>query len=178
MSREIEQAYRRRTQGSARLAARAQRCLPSGVVTDTRHFEPYGIYVERAEGSRKWDVDGNEYLDFFGGHGSLILGHGRREVVDAATAALTRGTQFAANHSWEVRWAERVLELIPEAELVRFTASGTEATQLALRLARAHTGKPGVARIQRHYHGWHDHVAPGYISHFDGTAPVRRAISS
>ncbi len=164
----IVQAYRAKTPGSARLAAEAGELLPSGIVHDARYLEPYGIYVTRAEGSRKWDQDGNEYVDYAGGHGALLLGHGRPEVLDAIREALPDGTHPGANHEREVRWAEIVRELVPCAERVRFTSSGTEATHMALRLARAHTGKHRIVRFKGHFHGWHDHMTSGYASHFDG----------
>ena len=164
----IIQAYRAKTPGSAALAAEARELLPSGIVHDARHLEPYGIYVVRAEGSRKWDQDGNEYVDYAGGHGALLLGHGRPEVLAAIQEALPEGTHPGANHEREVRWAQIVRELVPCAERVRFTSSGTEATHMALRLARARTGKHKIVRFKGHFHGWHDHMTSGYTSHFDG----------
>ena len=98
--------------------------------------------------SRKWDRDGNEYVDYAGGHGALLLGHGRPEVLAAIQDALPDGTHPGANHEREVRWAQIVRELVPCAERVRFTSSGTEATHMALRLARAHTGKNKIVRLQ------------------------------
>jgi glutamate-1-semialdehyde 2,1-aminomutase len=162
-------AYRERTPRSAALAAAAQEVLPSGISHDARHLDPYGIYVERAKGPRKWDVDGNEYVDYYGGHGALLLGHGHPAVLAATQEALAQGTQFGANHPGEVRWAELVQRLVRSAERVRFTSSGTEATLMALRLARAVTGKTRIVRFLTHFHGWHDHMTAGHASHFDGT---------
>ncbi len=85
---------------------------------------------------------------------------------------MTQGTHWGSSHEAEVRWAELVQRLIPCAERVRFTASGTEASHLALRLARAFTGKPKVVRFVGHFHGWHDQVAAGSMSHFDGSVPA------
>ncbi len=164
----IVQAYRARTPASAVLAAEARELLPSGVVHDARYLEPYGIYIARAEGSRKWDHDGNEYVDYSGGHGALLLGHNHPDVVAAIQEALPHGTHPGANHEREIRWAQIVRELVPCAERVRFTSSGTEATHMALRLARAHTGKSRIVRFKGHFHGWHDHMTSGYTSHFDG----------
>ena len=165
----IVAAYRERTPQSALLADEARRVLPSGIAHDARYCEPYGTYVERAAGARKWDVDGNEYVDYFGGHGALLLGHNHPAVLAATQAALARGTHFGANHVGEVRWAELVSQLVPSAERVRFTSSGTEATLMALRLARAFTGKTKVVRFMMHFHGWHDHMTAGHNSHFDNT---------
>ena len=168
----IEAEYRARTQRSAELYARARKVIPAGLTHDSRTLLPYPIYAARAAGPRKWDVDDNEYVDYFGGHGALLLGHGHPAVVEAVERQVRIGTHWGASHEAEVRWAELVNRLIPCAERVRFTASGTEASHLALRLARAFTGKPKVIRFVGHFHGWHDGVAPGGMSHFDGGVPA------
>jgi len=171
MGTRIEQAYRARTQRSAELYAEALTVLPSGITHDSRHMSPYGLYVERADGPRKWDVDGNEYVDYFGGHGALMLGHNHPTVLKAIEAALRRGTHFAASHATEVAWAKQIVEMVPSAEKVRFTSSGTEATLMCLRLARAFTGKRKLLRFRNNFHGWHDDMTTGYASHYDGSAP-------
>jgi glutamate-1-semialdehyde 2,1-aminomutase len=153
--------YRRLTGKSAKLAERARQVFPSGVTHDSRYFEPYPLYVERAAGSHKWDVDGREYVDYTGGHGALLLGHNHPKIVAAIEEQLKRGTHYGSGHELEIRWGELVQQLVPSAERVRFTSSGTEATLLALRLARAATGKPKIVRFAGHFHGWHDHVAFG-----------------
>ena len=165
----ILSAYRARTPGSAELAQEAATLFPSGVTHDARHQEPYGVYVSRAEGPHKWDVDGNRYVDFYGGHGALLLGHGHKAVTAAVASALADGTHFGASHPRELAWARAVQRLVPSAERVRFTSSGTEATLMAVRLARAFTGRPTLLRFLGHFHGWHDHMAAGYTSHFDGS---------
>jgi glutamate-1-semialdehyde 2,1-aminomutase len=166
----IVEEYLSRTPASRALAMRALRVLPDGVSTDTRWFEPYGIYVDRAVGARKWDVDGNEYRDFFGGHGSMMLGHCHPRVTQAIQSAAQSGVQFAAGSPLEVAWAELIHRHIPTAERVRFTASGTEATLLAIRIARAYTGRFKLIRVKTHYHGWHDFAVSGYNDFFDGAA--------
>ena len=165
----IVASYVERTPGSAALHARARGVLPSGIAHDSRRTEPYPIYVGRADGPRKWDVDGRELVDFYGGHGALILGHCHPAVVEAVRRQVGLGTHPAACHELEVEWAALVQEMVPCAERVRFTASGTEATHMAVRLARAHTGRPRIMRFQRHFHGWHDHMAFGVDGHFDGS---------
>jgi glutamate-1-semialdehyde 2,1-aminomutase len=157
-----------RTPTSREYAGRAARVLPDGVTADTRLAEPYGIYIDRATGVRKWDVDGNEYRDFFGGHGAMMLGHSHPRVTEAIQCAVPRGVQFAASHPSEVQWAELIQRHIPTAERVRFTASGTEATLLAIRIARAFTQRTKLIRISTHYHGWHDFAVSGYNDFFDG----------
>ncbi len=168
----IEAEYRGRTRRSAELYARARKVIPAGLTHDSRTLLPYPIYAARASGPRKWDVDGNEYVDYFGGHGALLLGHGHAAVVEAIERQVNLGTHWGASHELEVRWAELVNRLIPCAERVRFTASGTEASHLALRLARAFTAKPKVIRFVGHFHGWHDGVAAGAMSHFEGGVPA------
>jgi glutamate-1-semialdehyde 2,1-aminomutase len=168
----IEAEYRSRTRRSAELYARARKVIPAGLTHDSRTLLPYPIYAARAAGPRKWDVDDNEYVDYFGGHGALLLGHGHPVVVEAIERQVKLGTHWGSSHELEVRWAELVNRLIPCAERVRFTASGTEASHLALRLARAFTAKPKVIRFVGHFHGWHDGVTAGAMSHFEGGVPA------
>ena len=155
----ILRAYAEKTPRSAALAQRAQRLLPNGVTHLGRYLQPHSVYIERAAGARKWDVDGNEYVDFFGGHGALLLGHNHPQVVEAVKAQGAKGAHYGASHALEIEWAELVQEMVPTAERVCFTVSGTEATHLALRLARAFTGKSKLIRFAGHFHGWHDQVA-------------------
>jgi glutamate-1-semialdehyde 2,1-aminomutase len=150
----FEQKHRQ----SEALHRRAREIFPDGVTHDTRHFTPFPIYVERAEGGRKWDVDGNEYVDYVSGHGALLLGHGRPEVVRAVQQQVARGTHYGASHALEIEWGSLVQRLIPCAERVRFTSSGTEAVQMAVRLARAYTGRDLIVKFDSHFHGWSDAV--------------------
>ncbi len=170
LSASIIKKYRRMTPGSKALADQAAQVFPSGITHDSRYQKPYGLYIDRAKGSRKWDVDGNEYVDYIGGHGGHILGHGNEAVIEAVQQSILRGTQLGGNTADEIEYGKLVLELVPCAERVRFTMSGTESTHLAMRLARAYTGKSKTIRFLAHFHGWHDAVASGYSSHFDGTA--------
>jgi glutamate-1-semialdehyde 2,1-aminomutase len=168
----VEAEYRARTRRSADLYAEACKVLPAGLTHDSRALLPYPIYADRAAGPRKWDVDGNEYVDYFGGHGALLLGHGHPAALDAVATQLLLGTHWGASHELEVRWAQLINRLLPCAEMVRFTGSGTEASHLALRLARAFTGRSKVIRFVGHFHGWHDGVAAGAMSHFEGGVPA------
>ncbi len=154
----ILEAYEAMHRGSKDLAKRAATVFPSGVTHDARAFQPFPIYIERAQGGRKWDVDGNEYVDYIGGHGALLLGHNRTEVMEAVRAALERGTHFGSSHDLEIAWGQQVIDMVPCAERVRFTSSGTEATMMALRLSRAYTGRDRVVKLADHFHGWHDIV--------------------
>lgn len=166
----IVAAWRDRTPGSAALAEQAAGLFPSGITHDARLQDPYGPYIARAQGGHKWDVDGNRYVDFYGGHGALILGHAHPAVTEAIAAAAGEGTQFGASHPREVAWAAQIQRMVPSCERLRFTSSGTEATLMAVRLARAFTGRPKLLRFLGHFHGWHDHMTTGYASHFDGSA--------
>ena len=161
--------YRARTPRAAELNRKARGVLPGGIVHDSRRMSPYGIYGDHALGSHKWDIDGNEYVDYFGGHGSLLLGHQHPQVLAAIQTQLGKGMHLAAAHELEVEWASLVQEMVPSVERVRFTSSGTEATQLAMRLARAATGRRRIVRFLTHFHGWHDHAAGGVHDHFDGS---------
>ncbi|WP_324715574.1 aspartate aminotransferase family protein [Carboxydochorda subterranea] len=156
-----EEQYRARFSGSAALFGRAQRLFPSGLTHDARYLEPFPVYAARAAGAHKWDVDGHELIDYWMGHGALLLGHAHPTLVEAVTAQVARGTHLGANHPLEVEWAELVQALMPAVERIRFTNSGTEATQLAMRLARAYTGRTRIVKFQGHFHGWHDTAAAG-----------------
>ena len=154
-------SFQQRCAQSNRQFERAKKLLAGGVSHESRYVSPFPIYTNWAEGSRKRDVDGNEYIDYSMGSASLLLGHSHPGVVDALKEQITKGTFYANCHPLEVEWAARVQDLVPSAERVRFVASGTEATMLAIRLARAYAGKPKVIRFEGHYHGWHDYAALG-----------------
>lgn len=141
--------------------------LPGGATHASRTYDPR-IYVARSSGSRKWLIDGTELIDYTMGHGALLLGHAHPAVVEAVREQVSHGTHYGAAHPLEVEWAELIASLIPSAEKVRFTASGTEAVMLALRVARAATGRDHIVKLQDHFHGWSDAVSP-YLDP-DGTA--------
>ncbi len=157
----VAELYRQANPRSFALAERARRVIPGGITHDIRDLKPFPVYVERAQGTRKWTVDGQELIDYWMGHGALLLGHNHPAILQAVQEQLVRGTHFGACHELEVRWAELIQRLVPSAERVRFTSSGTEATHLALRLCRAHTGKPKVVKLEGHFHGWHDYFMAG-----------------
>ncbi|HZO33103.1 MAG TPA: aminotransferase class III-fold pyridoxal phosphate-dependent enzyme [Chloroflexota bacterium] len=163
----IDQEMYERMAGSSALYERAKETFPSGVTHDARYAKPFPIYVNRAQGSRKWDVDGNEYVDYYGGHGALILGHCHPAITDAVVKQAQTGTHYAAGHELEVRWGELVQEIVPSAEAVKFVSSGTEATMLAIRLARAFTGRDRVIKVNTHFHGWHDYAVVAMAPPFD-----------
>ncbi len=175
----LDEAFTRRFGRSAALYERSRNAIAGGISHDSRNFAPFPIYIERAEGARKWDVDGNELLDHWMGHGSLLLGHSNPQVTAAVAEQMHKGTHYGACHELEVAWAEQIVRLIPSAEWVRFTMSGTEATMLAIRDARAFTGKDLVIRFAGHFHGWHDYAMAGYQPPFDTSTStgVPKAVS-
>ena len=158
MSETILDTYVRLHPKSAALYEESSRVFPSGVTHDVRYVTPFPIFVERAEAGRKRDVDGNDLVDFVMGHGALFMGHVHPGVTAAIVEQVSKGTHFGANHRLELAWGQRVKELVPCAEEVRFTSSGTEATLMAIRLARAHTGRDRLLKFDHHFHGWHDAV--------------------
>jgi len=156
--------YGSRTSKSKALYERAKKVLPAGVSYAIRYFEPYPFYTAKARGSKLYDVDGNEYIDFWLGHTALILGHSPRIVVDAVRKQLENGTQYGTSHELEIALAEHVVKMVPSAQMVRFTNSGTEANMYATRLARAYAGKEKIAKFEGGWHGGYDalHVGVKY----------------
>jgi glutamate-1-semialdehyde 2,1-aminomutase len=138
---------------------RAQQSLIEGVNSPSRGatvYSPGPVVLDRGRGSRVWDLDGNEYIDFMMSFGALIQGHAHPQIVEVVSQTMAGGSHFAAATPAEVEAAERFRRMVPSAEAVRFTNSGSEATMLALRLARAHTGRTKFLKFEGHYHGWYD----------------------
>ncbi len=154
----ISDTYERLHSGSARLYEESLKTFPSGVTHDVRYLQPFPLFIDRALGSRKWDVDGNEYIDYVMGHGALLLGHAHPKITEAVIEQAQKGTHYGGNSRLELEWGNLVREIVPSAEEVRFTSSGTEATLMALRLARAYTGRDRILKFDQHFHGWHDYV--------------------
>jgi glutamate-1-semialdehyde 2,1-aminomutase len=163
----IEQEYVETRPKSRALYERAVQSMPSGVAHDGRALTPFPFYVERADGARKWDVDGHEYLDCWSGHGALILGHNHPAILRAILEQAPRGLHYSACHELEIRWAELIRACVPGAERVRFTVTGTETTALALRVARAHTGRTKIIKFRGHFHGVHDSAVSGVKDPFE-----------
>jgi glutamate-1-semialdehyde 2,1-aminomutase len=170
--------YEKEFANSRKLFARAKTVFPNGVTHDLRYLEPFPVYVERAQGGHKWDVDGHELIDYWAGHGAILLGHSHPAIVEAVKRQVERATHPGACHELELEWGQWVQRLVPSAERVRFVSSGTEATLMALRLARIFTGRPKVLKFAGHFHGWHDALIPGADPPFDGLVPgVAREVS-
>ena len=144
---------------SSDLFAAACDLIPGGVNSPVRAFKSVGcdpVFYERAKGSRVWDVEGNEYIDFVGSWGPMILGHAPDIVLDAVRVQLEKGTSYGAPTRIEVEMAEAVIDAVPSVEMVRFVSSGTEATMSAIRLARGYTGREKFIKFDGNYHGHSD----------------------
>jgi glutamate-1-semialdehyde 2,1-aminomutase len=144
---------------SEALLNRAVKSIPLGTQTFSKSRTQYPVgaaplYVTHAKGSRVWDVDGNEYIDFVNGLAAITLGHGDAEVTDAVTDQLARGVLFSLPHPVEIAVAEKIIDIVPSAQMVRFGKNGSDVTSAAVRLARAFTGRDHI--IVCGYHGWQD----------------------
>ena len=160
----IVEKYIRTHSKSADLAKSAALIFPDGVTHNGRKFNPFPICMDKALGSRKWDIDGNQYIDYRGGHGALILGHSDPRIVRAVSAQMTKGTHLSASSRLEIMWAQLVNKLVPCSEKVRFLNSGTEAVMMSFRMARAYTGKQKIIKFQDGFHGWYDQAVVGTAS--------------
>ena len=140
----IEKKYFELHPGSPERHDKARNIFPDGVTHDGRRLDPFQIYATKGSGAYKWDVDGNKLIDYWTGHGSMILGHSHPEIVSAIQNQIELGTHLSANSDLEIEWGSLVKKLIPSAEKVRFHSSGTEATMMAIRMARAYTQKTKI----------------------------------
>ena len=163
----MPEKYASKTKKSKTLHERAKKVLPAGVSYGIRYFEPYPFYTAKAQGSKLYDVDGNEYVDFWLGHTALILGHSPPAVMEAVKKQLRKGTHYGTAHELEIQLAEQVVKMVPNAEMVRFTNSGTEANMYAVRLSRAYTGKNKIAKFEGGWHGGYDALHIGVKHPFD-----------
>jgi len=148
-----------------------------GVTHVGRIWDPFGPYMTHAQGSRIWDVDGHEYIEFRNGHGALILGHGHPAVVKAIHDQAIKGTLYSASHELEIEWAELIKSMVPTAERVEFFACGQEANMMGIRLARAFTGRTRILKFEENFHGWADQLvaprAPGAVNAEIKVIPMR-----
>ncbi len=167
VSRELDRLLLDRYPEWRAFVAEAVALIPSGVAHDARFTGGPVLPAAEATGPIKRDVAGNEFVDLWMGHGSLLLGHGNARVVEAVRAQAGRLTHAGGCHEREHEWARLILELIDSAERVRFTMSGTESVMLALRIARAFTGRDRVLRLDGHFHGWSDFTLVGIEPPFD-----------
>jgi glutamate-1-semialdehyde 2,1-aminomutase len=156
----LNQRYAAEFPQSAVLAARGRQIFPDGVTHDSRYLTPFPVYIDRALGSKKYDRDGHEIIDYWMGHGSLLLGHSHPAIVEAVQRQVPLATHPGACHELEIEWGEWVRRLTTCGERVRFVNSGTEATLMALRVSRIVTGRRKVLKFEGHFHGWHDLLIP------------------
>ncbi len=171
-----------RYEKSRELYERSKKSLAGGVSSNVRLAEkPVPLFFERAKGSKLYDVDGNEYIDYMLGQGPDIFGHAPDFLVDSVADAMRSGITFAGQHEMEIRVSEAIQRAVPSAELVRYASSGTEVVQAALRLARAYTGRPKFIKFEGQYHGWVDSVlystAPALedAGPYDSPSPVEQS---
>ncbi len=155
----IIEDYIRTHPGSQRLHEQAEKVFAANGATHTsRILDPFRPYITHAKGSRKWDVDGNEYIDYVLGHGALILGHCHPDVVGAVQEQVAKGTHYGENHELEIEWAELIKSMMPAMKRIEFFVCGQEANMMAIRLARIFTGRRKILRFVDNFHGWADEL--------------------
>lgn len=154
-------AYRQKTPLSEKLFNKSKEVMPGGISHNVHYFPPYPFVIQKAKGSKIWDVDGNEYVDLWMGHYTHILGHLPQILVEAIEQQLKEGIHWGILFEKQIEWAELIQELVPCAGMVRFCCSGTEATMYAVRLARAFTGKKTVLKIAGGWHGANPDLSVG-----------------
>ncbi len=169
VTKKYEDAYSKRTRKSKEILEKAQRYMPGGDTRTSIWFEPYPFWIEKAQGCRFSDVDGNEYLDFHNCYTTMILGHANPKVVAAVREQCARGTALGALIPTVVRWSELVCNMVPTIDKVRFTNSGTEAVMMAIRVARGISGKDLILKTDGCYHGSYDPVV--FPSNATGISP-------
>jgi len=155
---ETIKTYTTRTPKSKKLWENARKVIPHGVGCFVRYFEPYPFFIDRAKGSKVWDVDGNEYIDYIMGYGINIAGHAHPTIVNAVKEQIEKGSVYTMPHKKSFLYMKELVRRFPMMDMFQFANSGTEATMHALRVARAYTGKDKIVKIEGCYHGVHDYV--------------------
>src|SRR5918911_3610968 len=146
MQHDFLNKYKHKTKKSKRLYSQAVKVFPGGISHNIRYFEPYPFFVKTARGKQLRDVDGNKYTDYWMGHWALILGHSPRRIADALSLQAQNGILYGTVNEASVELAETIQKLMPHAERMRFSSTGSEATMYAVRLARARTGRHIIAK--------------------------------
>ncbi len=152
----IDERYDRLHAKSAVISKDAEDLFPDGVTHDGRKSGPFRVYMDRGLGPNKWDIDGNEYIDYRTGHGSMLLGQANPKVVKAVQDQMAKGTHLSASTELEVKWGTLVKQLVPSSEKLRFVASGSEAMMMTFRMARTYSGKSKIVKFDQAFHGWAD----------------------
>lgn len=162
---------------SKQLHERAARTAPGGIHSNVRAaWQPHPMFYDRGSGSRVWDADGNEFIDYVLARGPLLLGHSPAPVIDAVKRQLDRGLMYAGQHELEIEAAERFCKVVPCAEMVRFASAGSEAVAAAMRLARGVTGRSKIVRFEGHYHGWFDNAFWNYAPPLEKAGPLENPV--
>jgi glutamate-1-semialdehyde 2,1-aminomutase len=163
----LSSAYEANTKNSKLLFERAKKVFAGGVNHNARFYQPYPIFVTKAQGQHIWDEDGNRYTDYWMGHLALILGHSPRVVTDALAVQVAKGTHFGMGNRLSVELGEEIQKAVPCAESMRFCNTGAEATMYLLRLARGFTGRRVVVKIAGGWHGYNTELNKGVHRPFD-----------
>ncbi|MBE17551.1 MAG: hypothetical protein CMH79_02200 [Nitrospinae bacterium] len=163
----MDNSFSSKRQKSKELSEKAKNLIAGGITSELRYATPFPIFICKAKGSRKWDVDGNEYIDYSMGSAALLLGHSHEAIVEAVNLQVNQGTLYSSLSEKELEWAELISSMYASSERVRFVGSGTEANILAIRLARAFTGQSKIIRFEGHFHGWGDDTNVGIKFPFD-----------
>lgn len=166
--------FEKRTRRSKKAFDRAVKVSPGGVQSAPRFHNPYPIYMKRGNGSRIYDVDGNEYIDYYLAAGPLILGHAHPSIISAVESQLRHGNLLAPVNEIEIEFSEKLIGLIPGAEMLRQSASGSEAIQTMLMLARAFTKRDKIVKFEGAYHGHFDHVLISDSPKIGDVGPLER----
>ncbi|MDH5713797.1 MAG: glutamate-1-semialdehyde 2,1-aminomutase [Candidatus Bathyarchaeota archaeon] len=155
---ETVKKYSARTPKSKRLWEEAREVIPGGIGSGVRYFKPYPFFISRASGSKVWDVDGNEYVDFLMGYGVNITGHAHPTIVDAVKEQMEKGSMYTMPHEKTALYVKELSRRFPMMGMFQLANTGTEATMHAIRVARAYAGKDKIVKIEGTYHGQHDYV--------------------
>lgn len=169
--------YEAKTRRSREIYLNARNYMPGGDTRSVAYFKPYPLFVERAEGCRLYDVDGNVYLDFLNNYTALVHGHSHPRIVKAIREQLDKGWLYAAGIESQYRLAKILCERFPSVRRVRFCNSGTEATMMAIRAARAYTGKSKILKMEGGYHGSHPLLDVSVNPGIDRVGPIDKPLS-
>ena len=179
MTTSFETQFKSRTKNSQAMFERASQHLPGGVAGNGKFLAPYPVYVKQAQGGEFVDLDGNRYIDLLMGGGVHILGHSSEVVMSAVEAQLRLGTHYYMAAEAEILLAEKINQLMPHIEMVRFVNTGSEATQMALRAARAYSKRDRIAKFEGNFHGQHEAVLISTLgAEGPETEPVSRVDSA
>ncbi len=158
---------------SEQMFRRASRVIPGGVHSNARYIKPYPLFFSRAEGKRIWDIDGNEYVDYFVNHGAIVLGHAYPKVDEAVRKQMQSGLAAGYESELTVSTAEDVVQMVPHAEMARFAGSGSDAVASAIQMARGYTGRKKILKTEGAWHGTYDYVCASYRPPLDKAGPEK-----